>query len=133
MMTRTQKISTLVFAISALFAGTTMTAQGDTLSRAQVKAELAEHIKNGYEIVNESGATLRDVFPHNYPQQNVSRLSAEQVQSELQEWVANGNVIVNESGATLRDVFPHNYPQPETQGLSREQVRAELKESIQAG
>src|SRR5690606_32880953 len=66
-MTRTQT-STIAFAFSALFAGQAMAQNTGPVTREQVKAELAQAIQNGDMIINESGARLNQMFPHNYPQ-----------------------------------------------------------------
>ena len=133
-MTRTQ-ISAIAFAFSALFAGQAMAATDAPVTRAQVKAELAEAIRSGNMIADENGQQLNEIFPHNYPaQQAGSSVSRAQVKAELAAAINNGNVTVGESGELLNEVYAYNYQdQQNVASKSREQVRAELAEAINSG
>lgn len=135
-MTLTQ-ISAIAFAFSfsTLFAGQAMAASDAPMSRAQVKAELAEAIRTGNIVVGESGEHLNEIYPHNYAaQQSASTVTRAQVQAELAEAIGAGNMIVGESSAKLNEVFPHNYSaQRDGASKSREQVRAELAEAAANG
>lgn len=134
-MTRTQ-VSAIALAFSALLAGRAMAANIDApLTRAQVKAELAEAVRSGNIVVRESGAKLNEIRPHNYPaEQNVAGKSRQQVRAELAEATRTGNIIVGESGVKLNEAFPQNYAeQQNVASKSREEVRAELAEAAATG
>lgn len=91
-MTLTQ-ISAIAFAFSTLFAGQAMAASDAPMTRAQVKAELAEAIRTGNIVVGESGEHLNEIYPHNYAaQQSASTVTRAQVQAELAEAAANGQL-----------------------------------------
>lgn len=132
-MTRTQ-ISAIAIAFSTLFAGQAMAADTAPVTRAQVKAELAESIQAGYTIINESGERMKDAFPHNYPAQAASSVTRAQVKAELAEAVRNGEVLVGDSSHTLNEIFPHNYAsQQNVASKTREQVQMELAEAAANG
>ena len=124
--------SAVAFAVATLFAGQAMAANnGSPVTREHVKAELAEAIRSGNVIIGESGERMNQVFPHNYPAQQVtSTVTRAQVQAELAEAIRLGNVTVGESSVKLNEAFPQNYPaQRNVAAKSREQVRAELFEA----
>lgn len=126
----------LALTFASLFAGQAMaTNTSSSVSRAQVQAELAEAVRTGNVIVDESGLRLNEMFPHNYPdQQTVSTLTREQVQAELDEAVRTGNIITDESGLKQNEIYPHLYPtQQPVSTTTREQVRAELAEAKRNG
>lgn len=133
-MTRTQT-SIITLAVAALFAGPAMAANTGTLSREQVKTELAEAVRTGNVVTGESSARLNEQFPQNYLDQQVaSTVSRAQVQAELAEAVQTGKVVVGESSARLAEVNPGNYPaQQDVASKSREQVRAELADAASNG
>lgn len=132
-MTRTQ-ISTIAFAFSALFAGQAMAQNTGPVTREQVKAELAQAIQNGDMIINESGARLNQMFPHNYPQRPASTVTRAQVQAELAEAIRNGDMITHESGVRMNEIYPHNYAgTANVAAKSRDEVRAELADAAAAG
>ncbi|WP_442595563.1 DUF4148 domain-containing protein [Parapusillimonas sp. JC17] len=133
-MTRTQ-VSAIAFAFTVLFAGQAMAASEGPVTRAQVKAELAEAVRTGNMIAGESGQQLNEIFPHNYPaQQSGSTVTRAQVKAELAEAVRAGNVVAGESSTALNQAFPQNYvAQNQVADKSREQVRAELAEAAASG
>lgn len=131
-MTRTQ-ISTIAFAVATLFAGQAMAAGDAPVTRAQVKAELAEAIRSGNVIIGEDGTLMNEAFPHNYSAQQASSVTRAQVKAELAEAIRSGNMSASESGVQLNQVFPHNYARQEVNGPSRAQIRAELAEAVANG
>ena len=131
-MTRTQ-ISAIAIAFATLFAGQAMAASDAPITRAQVKAELAEAVHSGNVIVGEDGALLNEVFPHNYAAQQTSQVSRAQVKAELAEAIRSGNMSVSESGVPLNKVFPHNYAQQDVGHPTRAEIKAELAEAIANG
>ena len=132
-MTKT-KLSAIALAFTTVFATQAMAADNGQVTRAEVKAELAEAIQNGQMVINESGVPMYKVFPHNYPQQNTSTVTREQVRAELAEARHAGNVVVSESGKTAREIMPHNYGGPDNVATkSREEVRTELAEAYAYG
>jgi ribosomal protein L30E len=131
-MTRTQ-VSAIAFAFSTLFVGQAMAADHGSVTRDQVKTELAEAVRAGNMIVGESGERLNEVFPHNYPIQTSSSVSRAQVQAELAEAIRNGNVVLGESSAPLSLVLPQRYDQQNVASKSREQVRGELADAAASG
>lgn len=133
-MTRTQ-VSAIAVAFATVFAGQAMAANDGPVTRAQVKAELAEAVRTGNMIIGESGQQLNEVFPHNYPaQQAASTMTRAQVKAELAEAVRAGNVVAGESSTPLNQAFPQAYvAQNQAAEKSREQVRAELAEAAANG
>lgn len=134
-MTRTHA-SAVAFAFVAFFAGQAMATSSDTpITREQVKKELAEAIRIGNIVTDDSGVRLNEQFPHAYPQRQAkSSVTRAQVRAELEEAVLAGNVIVGEGGLRLNEIYPHNYlAQENVSGKSREQVKAALAEAIRTG
>lgn len=131
-MKRTQ-ISAIAIAFSTLFAGQALAADNAPITRAQVKAELAQAVNSGHTVVTESGRLAKDVFSSNYPAPQVESLTRAQVRAELAEAVANGNMVVTESGQRANEIFSSNYSQEVSVGKSREEVRQELAEAIENG
>lgn len=131
-MTRTQ-LSAIAIAFSTLFAGQAMAANDAPVTRAQVQAELAEAIRSGNVIINESGERLNEAFPHNYSAEVASTVSREQVRAELSEAIRNGDILVNESGERLNEAFPNNFAQRSTEQKTRDEVRMELADAIASG
>lgn len=133
-MTRT-KVSAIALAFSALFAGQAMAASTDaTLTRDQVKAELAEAIRTGNIVTGESSARLNEQFPALYPQQQTqSTVTRAQVRAELADAIRSGNIIEGESSAKLNEKYPNQYAQQGLDGKSRAEVRSELAEAAANG
>ncbi|MGB6102313.1 MAG: DUF4148 domain-containing protein [Pusillimonas sp.] len=133
-MTRTQ-VSALALSFSAFFAGQAMAANTTaSLTREQVKAELAEAVRTGNIVVGESSARLNEQFPQLYPEQQASSsVTRSQVQAELAAAIRAGNVTVGESSAKLNEVFPQDYAQQNVAGKSRDQVYNELAEAAANG
>jgi len=111
-----------------------MAADTTPVSRDQVRAELAEAVRNGNMIVGESGKLMNEVFPHNYPQSNHSQVSRAEVRAEWAEAVDSGNVLVGQGSKTLAEVNPHDYPgEQSVASKSRDEVRTELAEAAASG
>jgi Domain of unknown function (DUF4148) len=122
---------------SATLLGSASLVQAEGLTRAQVKAELAEAQRNGTLIADgQTGATHRDLNPDRYPLlQATAQKSREQVKEELAEAQRNGTLIADgHTGATYRDLAPHRFPAPVAMaGKTREEVKMELAEAIRLG
>lgn len=133
-MTRTHTYA-IALAFTSLFAAQAIAATNAPVTRAQVKAELAEAIRTGNVSSGESGLKLNEQFPHRYPAQRAATSkSREQVKTELAEAISTGNVSSGESGQKLNEQFPYNYPSQQKIAIkSREQVQAELAEAISTG
>lgn len=134
-MTRTHA-SMIGLVFSALFAGHAMAADaGTSLTRAQVKAELAEAVRTGDVVVVEHGAKMNEIFPQLYPVQDATPgMTRAQVQTELAEAVRTGNMAPGEGAVALNEAFPQLYPaQHEMAGKTRDEVKAELAEAVRMG
>lgn len=135
----TNILSSLAFAVAALVSSQTLAADSGTpLDREQVRAELGLAQQAGDVIAdNESGRTLREVYPDRYPILNAPTKSRAEVMSELVQAQRDGTVIVeNESGRIAREVTPSAYSHvatPAGQGLTREEVRAQLRAAQASG
>jgi lambda repressor-like predicted transcriptional regulator len=108
-----------------------------TMTREQVRAELAEAIRTGNIPANgDSGLMLNELFPQRYPRPEVQAgRSREQVKAELAEAVRTGNVLaIGELGMKANEAFPNRYPHVAGEaGKSREQIKAETAEAIRTG
>ncbi|NYT86394.1 DUF4148 domain-containing protein [Pollutimonas harenae] len=133
-MTRTQ-VSAIAFAFSALFAGQAMAANTNaTLTRDQVRAELADAVRTGNIVTGESSARLNEQFPALYPEQQThSTVTRTQVQAELADAIRSGNIVVGESSAKLNEQFPNQYAQQDVDSKTRAEVRTELAEAAAHG
>jgi uridine phosphorylase len=92
-MTRPYAFAT-AFSFATLLAGQAMAANSDTpMTRAQVKAELAEAIQAGNVVVGESSVRLNEAYPHHYAtQSNVAGKSRQEVKAELAEAASTGQL-----------------------------------------
>ena len=105
------KVSTIVCAFSAVFVGQAIASNDSVVTRAQVKAELAEAIRTGNIVTGESSAKLNEQFPHLYPQQAAaSSVTRAQVKAELAKAIRTGNMVEGESGVKLNEIYPGKYP-----------------------
>jgi predicted RNase H-like HicB family nuclease len=107
------------------------------MTRAQVKAELAEAMRTGNILASgESGLTLRELNPQRYPAPVVAEgKTRAQVKTELAEAIRTGDIMANdESGLRVNEEYPQLYPaQVVAAGKTRAQVKAELAEAIRTG
>jgi hypothetical protein len=107
------------------------------LSRAQVKAELAEAIRTGDMLApGESGLTFRELDPQRYPAPVVAAgKTRAQVNAELADAIRTGNIMTSdETGLKLNEEYPQRYPAPvAVAGKTRAQVKVELAEAIRTG
>ncbi|WP_428422478.1 DUF4148 domain-containing protein [Methylibium sp.] len=104
------RITSMLFLFAAL--GTTAHAQAGK-SREQVKAELAEAIRTGDIISSESGLTLREQYPANYPNRPAATgLTRAQVKAELAEAIRNGDIVSGDSSLKLNQLSPERYVKP---------------------
>lgn len=130
-------ISSIALAVAALSAGHAFAADVDApLTREQVRAEFVRAQQAG-EVIgdNESGLTLREMYPSRYPAVTAQAKSRAEVKAELAQAQRDGNVIAdNESGRTAREINPSAYAAaPKGHMLTREEVRAELRAAQQSG
>jgi hypothetical protein len=131
----TMSASRLTLVALAIAAALTATAHADTgKTREQVRAELAEAVRNGDVMAaGESGLTLRQMFPQRYPQAAVagSGVTRAQVLGEVEEARRNGTLIAaGEAGQPVTN--PQTYP-TQFAGKTRAQVEAETREAIRTG
>lgn len=106
-------LTVVAMALSTLAAGQALAADpGAAKTRAEVKAELAEAIRNGDMIANsETGTTFRQLFPHRYAQPVATRgKTRAEVKAELADAMRNGNMMADgESGITFKQRYPGLY------------------------
>jgi hypothetical protein len=76
-----------------------------------VRAELLEAQRNGDVIGdNESGRTLKELYPQRYPSVTAQGKTRAEVMAELQEAQRTGDVVADgESGRKLNELFPGRY------------------------
>ena len=103
------------FAATALILATSLLASTSfaEVTRAQVKAELAEAIRTGNMLANDdSGLKLNELHPQHYPAQvTKSGMTRAEVKAELTTAIRTGNMPAHdESGLMLKQVHPHMYP-----------------------
>ena len=135
------RLSVVAIALSTLFAGHALAADpAAPKTRADVKAELAEAIRNGDMVADgETGLTFREMAPARYATANaqavektaaVGKTRAE-VKAELAEAIRNGDMVADgQTGLTYKQLYPGRYPQPAlAQGKTRQDVRAELEQA----
>ena len=108
------------------------------MTRAQVKAELAEAMRTGNMLAGgELGLTLRELNPGRYPAAPVVAVSKTraQVKEELADAIRTGDIIANnESGLTAYEEHPQLYPARATVvGKTRAQAKTELAQAIRTG
>jgi predicted RNase H-like HicB family nuclease len=128
------RATSALFLLAAL--GAAAHADG-SVTRAQVKADLAEAMRTGNMIASgESGLTLRELNPQRYPAPVLAQgKTRAQVSSELADAIRTGNIMASdESGLRLNEEHPQLFPaQVVAAGKSRAEVRAELAEAIRTG
>jgi hypothetical protein len=79
-------------------------------SRAQVKAELAKAQKDGDIPFGETGRTMAEINPSDYPPvPGGTGLTRAQVRAELAEAQHLGDVEFGETGRTLAEIYPERY------------------------
>ncbi|MGJ7506251.1 DUF4148 domain-containing protein [Variovorax sp. GT1P44] len=107
------------------------------MTRAQVKAELAEAMRTGNMLAaGESGLTLRELNPQRYPAPVVALgKSRAEVRTELANAIRTGDIMASdESGLRVNEEFPQRFPaQVVAAGKSRAEVKSELAEAIRTG
>lgn len=132
------KLSTTILlpVILAATAGAAM-AQNGPLTRAEVKAELAEALRTGDLLADsETGLKLNELYPSRYPAKPAQAgKTRAQVQAELAEAVRTGDLVASvETGLKLNELHPSKYPaKPSQPGKTRAQVLAELGEAQRLG
>jgi Domain of unknown function (DUF4148) len=123
--------------VSTTLLGSATLVRAESLTRAQVKAELIEAQRNGAVVADgQTGGTYRKLNPNRYPPlQATSQKSREQIKAELAAAQRDGTLIANvDTGATYRELAPHRFPAPTVMpGKTREEVKMELAEAIRLG
>lgn len=102
---------------AALAGGQVLAAETSTsLTRDQVKAELAEAVRTGNILASDlsgSGKMLNEINPSSYPAQPAYQgKTRTQVKAELAEAVRTGNIVANDpsgSGKRLNEINPARY------------------------
>jgi hypothetical protein len=124
----------IALAIAAAFTAGAHADGGKT--REQVRAELAEAVRNGDVMApGESGLTLRQMYPQRYPAAPVaaSGVTRAQVLGEVQDARRNGTLMAaGEAGEPTAQTSPQAYAARFT-GKTRAQVEAETREAIRTG
>lgn len=108
-----QIVSAIALAVAALSAGQALAQDATPKTREQVRAELAEAIRNGDMVADgQTGATYRDLFPGRYPAETTlaQGKTRADVKAELAEAVRNGDIVAGDHGKTLRELNPSRYP-----------------------
>jgi len=132
----TMKIQRNILIAALLVASTSSAFSQSGLTRAQVKAELQEAIRNGDILFGDRGETLREIYPSRYPAKvQQPGKTREQVRKELQDAIASGDIVDGGDLALARnELRPDLYPtKPKPLVKTRAEVRAELAEAIRTG
>jgi len=108
------------------------------LSRAQVRAELAEAARTGALLApGDSGMTLAERDPSRYPRPGAAPGETRaQVRADLQSAIRHGDVLAGgDSGRRENERFPQRYPDgaPHAVARTRAEVRAETADAIRRG
>lgn len=129
------QLSVLAITLAGLAAGQAIAADTSTVTREQVRAELAQAVRAGDIVANnETGERLNAQQPGRYVGASVGTAkSRAEVSAELAAATRAGWVVVdNQTGLMLKDLQPARGSQ--TAGsVTREQVKAELAEAIRNG
>ena len=122
-------------AIALLATFSSLSAHADVgKTREQVRQEYFQAVKSGDLIVGDTGLTLREQRPSQYPrEQSLDGKSRAQVKFETAQAIRNGDTI-DESSLTVREHYPQRFPAAaQDPGKTREQVKAELAQAIRTG
>jgi hypothetical protein len=105
------------------------------LSRAQVKAETLQALRDGDFEVGDTGRKAYEVYPGRYPKMpEQAGETRAQVKQELDAARRNGDIPQAETGETPREINPKAFPAPPAApGLTRAEVRQETLAAIRAG
>lgn len=100
-----------LLSMSLILAGTAGAALAqEPATRAQVKAELAQAIRDGDVQVGDSGRTLREEDPARYPKPvEAPGETRAQVKAELAQAIRDGDIPQGDSGVTPAQQFPQRY------------------------
>ena len=140
------RLSVVAIALSALVAGQAFAADpAAAKTREQVRAELAQAIRNGDMIADgQTGATYKELFPAQYAQPVATAgKSRAEVKAELAEAIRTGDIVADgQTGAKANELAPAAYAAAKPAaasnnavavGKTRAQVKAELAEAIRSG
>ena len=132
------KIAVLASILVLTAATSSASAEPGGLTRAQVKAALADAQRTGDIVANgETGMKFNELYPGVFRAAAAVPASASraQVKAELVQARRTGDITENgETGAKLNEMYAHRYPtQPIVVGKSRAEVKAELAEAVRTG
>jgi len=134
---RTSKLATIAFLVAALGSGYAAAAgtAPQSVSRAQVLAELAEAQRTGDIVDGKTDKKLNELYPSLYPAKAaVQGKTREQVLAELTEARRTGDIVDGKTDKKLNELYPNLYPaKVAAHGVTREQVLAELSEAQRTG
>jgi hypothetical protein len=105
-------------------------------TREQVREQWAEAQRSGDVLApGESGLTMRELYPQNYPAQRSAIKSRAAVLSELRDAQRTGDVLAaGDLGQRLNEVRPEAYPaRTVVAGKTRDEVKAEWAEAVRNG
>lgn len=105
-------------------------------SRAEVRAELDDAVRNGELLDSTRLLPLHELYPGMYPKRSetTSTVTREQVRIELEEAIRLGMVPIDEQGLTAKERAPHRFTASAVRvGKTREEVQGELKEAMRKG
>jgi hypothetical protein len=104
-------------------------------SRAQVKAEATEAVREGDFEVGDTGRKANQINPNRYPKAPAAvGETRAQVKAELDTARREGSMPVGDVGDTPREISPKAFPaEPTAPGLTRAEVKAQAKSAARAG
>jgi hypothetical protein len=104
-------------------------------TRAQVKAETAEAVRNGDITWGEQGRKLNEIYPKRYaPKPSSPGETRAEVKADLARASQDGDLPRGDLDVTDRQTDPKRFPPQATEpGLTRAQVEAETRAAIRAG
>ena len=129
------QLSVLAITLAGLVAGQAVAADTSTVTREQVRAELAQAVRAGDVVVNnETGERLNARQSGRHASVGSAKSRAE-VSAELAAATRAGWVVIdNQTGLMLKDLQPASRGQTTAAGgATREQVKAELAEAVRNG
>ena len=109
---RTSKLATIAFLVAALGSGYAAAAgtAPQSVSRAQVLAELAEAQRTGDIVDGKTDKKLNELYPNLYPAKVAAHgVTREQVLAELSEAQRTGDIVDGKTSKKLNELYPHLY------------------------
>ena len=109
---KTAQLTAVALLVATLGSGYAVAADSATQSvtRAQVLAELAEAKRTGDLFDTKSGKKLNELYPAMYPAKAaVQGATREQVLNELIEAKRTGDIVDTKTGKKLNELYPQQY------------------------